>query len=700
MPRILNIYLYAVFAAGMAVLLYYLPQLQSGTFYMVLILAIIAGLLDKYLVEMPNGTLFSGSTIYTFAVLLNYGLPEAMIVELVVALSSTVFESPQLSKILFNIGQYTISIAAAGITYLRLGGTPGHFVWHDLFYLMAALLVYMLVNLSMVSVALAQILNRNYFILWFESLKDVFFIYTVTLLLGLRLVITFQVDQTQFWIEAGFIFMIFLALRYAFGLFIDLRKTYLTSMESFTNVTEDKLSISVGHATRVGRLARQIAEELKLSQTEMDAVHYAALFHDLGKVQLKDSIYKKRGPLTLEEEKEHRKHVEVGAEMAREISGLEKAAEYVLYHHEQWNGSGYPTRKKGEEIPLGARIIAAANEYDHILHRAKGKNPESDYAKLANNKLDPKLVKLVIKIADFHIETEQLAHLHEQEETRPQQIPASDIRNRIYESNLIQKLGATQFAVYEDTFRNTKGDPIEIPLVERILPLVERAREQGIQIREFIEDCTNGKLYDLYCVPYRSVVYISLFDITTIIDYEQIQEERIKHLYRDVIYSVTQGKMLLSDDQEIAQFYRSKLLAEVPITTKKDVANCREQVSMQLERLGVPEKMKFSILLCTSEVVTNVLKHALDGRMKLFEDGQFLRVIVEDNGSGIELSEIPKSTLMTGYSSKVSMGQGFSLMLKLMSRVALSTGPQGTTVVLEAKLDSGTVEQAFPHDQR
>ncbi|NGQ94906.1 HD domain-containing protein [Brevibacillus sp. SYP-B805] len=689
MPRILNSYLYTVFALGMAVLFCYFPKLNPGSLLAVMILAIIAGFMEKYLVELPNGTLFSGAAIFTFTALLCYGLPEAMMVEVVVVLSSTVFDRVQLSYILFNIGQFVLSIAAAGNTYLWLGGTPGSFAWSDLPHFLAALLVYNLVNSGLVFVALSHIQNKNYFVLWYDSLQDIALIYTVTFSLGLRLVLTFRADnQTQFWIEAIFIFFIFLALRYAFRLFIELRKTYLTSMESFTNITEDKLSISVGHATRVGRLARQIAEELKLSQTEIDAIHYAALFHDLGKVQVKDSIYKKRGPRTLEEEKEHRKHVEISAEMVKEISGLEKAAEFVLYHHEQWDGRGYPTGKKGEEIPLGARIIAAANEYDHVLYHAKGKNPKSEYAKLADNKLDPRLVKLVMKIADFHIETEETAQVDNQVEVVGPSLSPSGARIKIYQSKLLQKIGACLLAVYDDTFRNGKGEPIDIPLGQHILPLVKRAREQHVQVREFVEDTANGKVYDVYCVPYRDVVYLSLFDASTIIDYEQKQEERIKLLYRDVIYSVTQGKMLLSDDQEIAQFYRSELLAEVPITAKKDVAICRDQVSKHLDRLGVPEKMKFSILLCTSEAATNVLKHAIDGRMKLFVDEPFLRVIVEDNGSGIELSEIPKSTLMTGYSSKVSMGHGFSLMLKLMNRVVLSTGPQGTTVVLEAKLDS------------
>lgn len=690
MSRISQAYLYTVFACGMAVVLSLMPSIDLGLLGSAIVLALLAGLLDKYCVELPNGTLFSGSSIFTFATLLCFGLPEALVVEITIALFGAIFEHIELIKVLFNVGQYALSIAAAGSIYEWLGGVPGSFSWQDIPVLMLSLLVYNLVNLCLVSIAIAKLTEQNVFLIWLDSLKDTGFIYVVTLTLSLRLGLIFHPEgEVQFWMETGFIFAFFLALRFAFQMFIDLRKTYLHSLESFANMTEDKLAISVGHAARVGRLARLLAEELKLPQAEIDAIHYAALFHDLGKVQVKESIFKKRGPLTLEEEKEHRKHVQIGAEMVREISGLEKASEYILYHHEQWDGGGYPQGLKGTEIPLGARILAAADQYDKLVQDKKEGNPAKRFAKLEGKVLDPKLVKLVMKLVDFTAEPEDLVHQEVKHEERPAVQTNNSIRQKIYDSDLMQKLGAFLFAVYEDGFRGADGESIHFPLAEQIAPLAVRARDEGKSIREYVEEPDTGKLYDLFCVPYQQAVFVSLFDTTTIMDYEQKQEEHIKALYRDVIYSVTQGKLLLSDEEQIRQYYESEMLVEVPIVTKRDVSICREQVSKTLEQLGIVDKTKFSILLCTSEAATNVLKHALQGRMSVCTDGAYLRVIVEDDGSGIELSEIPKSTLLSGYSSKVSMGQGFSLMLKLMDRVIISTGPKGTTVVLEVRLKVG-----------
>ncbi|GAV23152.1 hypothetical protein cpu_16620 [Carboxydothermus pertinax] len=72
--------------------------------------------------------------------------------------------------------------------------------------------------------------------------------------------------------------------------------------------------------------------------------------------------------------------------------------------------------------------------------------------------------------------------------------------------------------------------------------------------------------------------------------------------------------------------------------------------------------------------------------MSLYMDGDFLRIFVSDNGSGIDLSELPRTTLMAGYSTKHSAGWGFTLLLKTMDRIFLSTGPRGTTIVLEINL--------------
>jgi putative nucleotidyltransferase with HDIG domain len=689
MPKSLKIYIYIVFFFGISSFFYQIMYLKKEVMLTIVIIGIIASFLEAFTIELPNGTHYSGASAFTIVVLLFYGIPEAVVVEALIVLFSFLFsDRKQFIKLMFNFSQYILCVIFAGYTYYLIGGTTGSFEWVDIPRLMLALIVFNIVNYSLLSAIISTFQNKNYFTAWVEMILDGIIIFFLTFLLSIRLAFTMDFNnQFQFWIESIFIFLIFFILRYAFGLFINLRKTYLTSMESLTHLTENKLSISEGHSTRVGRIARQLAEEMKLSQVEIDNIHYAALLHDVGKVQLEGNMFRKRGPLTVEEEKEYQNHVEIGADMVKEIAGLEKAAEYVRYHHEQWNGSGFPYGKKGEEIPLGARIISVANEYDHMINDEKVKEPASEFLGLAQRKLDPQLVDILLSFATFKKDELVVTPEAAIEDKLIEKIVVNKARNKFYQSKLLENFGANLIVTYDGVFHDEQGKGIRVPCEDEVLSLVQKAKNQKSRVREFTEDPETGKVFDVYCVPFGQQVKVMFFDVSHFLDYEKNQEERVKSMYRDVIFSVTQGKLLLVDDHEINDFYQSDLVSEAAIKNKVDVSYCREQVQKILEEVDIPEKQKFNLLLCTSEATTNVLKHSTEGQMKIYRHNEVLRVIVKDNGSGIELSEIPKSTLLSGYSTKVSMGKGFSLLLKLMDRVIMNTGPTGTTVVLEMKVD-------------
>jgi putative nucleotidyltransferase with HDIG domain len=457
-------------------------------------------------------------------------------------------------------------------------------------------------------------------------------------------------------------------------------------MEMLTDIEETKLLINRGHSTRVGKFARRLAEELKLSQEEIDSIHYAALFHDMGKLQLNEEIFQKRGPLTIEEEKSYRQHVQKGADMVKEISGLESTAEYVLYHHERWDGKGFPANKVGDDIPLGARIISVANELDHLLYDPKIKLPETEFTKLSGNKLDPNLVKLCLKIFDeFDAEIPIEVELKEEEMNQPL-LKVPQLRKELQTSAVIQKIGVALTAYYDGAFKDDKGQEINVPEEWKLKQLIRRVKSENAGVREYIEAEKTGSVYDVYCIPSGAGFHLILLELTSILEYEKSQEERIHSLYRDVMFSVTNRKFVLLNKEELEEINNQTVVSTSPIEAKSDVPRCRQLVQELLTQLNIPSKISFQILLCTSEVVTNVLKHAQSGVMNVvLKDGK-LQIVVQDKGSGIDLSELPKSTLLSGYSSKVSMGQGFNLMLKMLDGVKLFTNGEGTTVVLEVNL--------------
>jgi len=118
------------------------------------------------------------------------------------------------------------------------------------------------------------------------------------------------------------------------------------------------------HSSRLATWAITISKLLGLSAVETRQVEIAAVLHDLGKVGIPDEILKKPSRLTPSEQSIMRKHPEYGWAVMKNIPGCRSASLSILHHHEMWNGSGYPAGLKGENIPLGARIVAVTDAFD------------------------------------------------------------------------------------------------------------------------------------------------------------------------------------------------------------------------------------------------------------------------------------------------------------------------------------------------
>ncbi len=134
------------------------------------------------------------------------------------------------------------------------------------------------------------------------------------------------------------------------------------------------------HAVEVARLSRLVGVDLGLNEEELEWLVHGALLHDLGKLGVADAILEKPGALTEEEWAAVKRHPEIGARMIEPIEFLRRALPVVRHHHERPDGTGYPDGLEGEEIPLGARIVAAVDAYDVMLrgrpYRSQRYRPE------------------------------------------------------------------------------------------------------------------------------------------------------------------------------------------------------------------------------------------------------------------------------------------------------------------------------------
>jgi putative nucleotidyltransferase with HDIG domain len=146
-----------------------------------------------------------------------------------------------------------------------------------------------------------------------------------------------------------------------------LKERSTAAMESLSATVDARDAYTAGHSRRVQQLALAIGRELGLSQAELDLLGHAALFHDIGKLAIPDAILLKPSGLNEGEWSLMQKHAEEGARIIDRLGFLNDAVPAIRHHHERYDGTGYPDRLKGEEIPLGARIIHVADALDSML---------------------------------------------------------------------------------------------------------------------------------------------------------------------------------------------------------------------------------------------------------------------------------------------------------------------------------------------
>ncbi len=146
----------------------------------------------------------------------------------------------------------------------------------------------------------------------------------------------------------------------------ELERVSVATLEVLVNALEAKDSYSRGHSARVADLSAMVAAEMGLADEEVERVRTAGRLHDIGKIGVREDIFLKQGPLTKQEYGLVKQHVVIGSQILAPLSHLKDIADSVLHHHERWDGSGYPDGLKGEDIPMGARIIGAVEIFDAL----------------------------------------------------------------------------------------------------------------------------------------------------------------------------------------------------------------------------------------------------------------------------------------------------------------------------------------------
>lgn len=190
----------------------------------------------------------------------------------------------------------------------------------------------------------------------------------------------------------------------------EIEKITLQALMAIANTIDAKDQETEGHSIRVARYARAIAKKLGWEEKQLIEIGYVALLHDIGKICISEKLLGKNGALTPEEYEVIKKHTVIGADILKDFRVLHNVMDGAKYHHEWYDGNGYTEGKKGEEIPMNARIISVAEAYDAMntdrRYRKRLSQEEiiKELKEGRGSQFDPRVVDVMLRLIEEGIE--------------------------------------------------------------------------------------------------------------------------------------------------------------------------------------------------------------------------------------------------------------------------------------------------------
>jgi diguanylate cyclase (GGDEF)-like protein/putative nucleotidyltransferase with HDIG domain len=411
LPLSARVYVCVMISLGAATVTSLMPSLAfpyPALFVSLLALSVISSALK---VDLPVGvgsSCISLSYAVDFTALLLLGPAPAALIAMASAWAQCTFRMKQRNpayKTIFSMACLVVTVAASASVYEALGGAYGRLA--SLQALIAAAMTYFLVNSAAVATAFALAGRLRVFHVWHDN-----FLFSITsyvvgaVAAGIAVEVWQRVGQ---WETSLAVLPLCLTYR-TYRIYLDRiadeqrrvaewTQLHRESTEVLARAIQAKDSAGTTHIERVQYYAASLARRLQLSELDTQAVETAALLHDIGKLAVPEHILSKPGPLSAHERKKMQIHAQVGAEIVDAVAFPCPVAPLIRSHHERWDGTGYPAGLRGDQIPMGARILAVVDTFDAVTSERPYRRSVSQEAALeilrseAGKGLDPMVVR-------------------------------------------------------------------------------------------------------------------------------------------------------------------------------------------------------------------------------------------------------------------------------------------------------------------
>lgn len=315
-------------------------------------------------------------------------------------------------KAIFNVSQMVLTFGAMGVVHgIIADGHPDplHSA-RNIGALLAIALGYYIFNSLLVTLVIALVNRISAAYVWKVSYRNVAWHELTMVPLGAMIAILWQSSPWTIVLMTLPLLVVRVSLLQASALQLQTTETLL----ALADTIDQRDPTTYQHSQRVAIFAELIAKEMGLPQDQVELITMSARLHDLGKIGMSNALLYKPQRFSLEEWQEFRRHPVIGANMVENFPLFRKGRDFILYHHERVDGQGYPSRLSGDQIPLGARIIAVADALeamtsDRVYRRAMTLDEAlREFRRERGRQFDPKVVDALV------------AFLERQREKRPE----------------------------------------------------------------------------------------------------------------------------------------------------------------------------------------------------------------------------------------------------------------------------------------
>ncbi len=402
-PARLYIALLATLAAGAILLSIVALQDDLHLWIALFFIAAAVALLDVFpIVIFGEDIEMTISSTVKFAAVLLYPAPVAILGTFFGTLLAEAPVKRAWFKKMFNICEMTVTFAVVAFVYY-VGREQGNDFFESPRNIMAFALAGVTdfaINSMLVSLAISLAAQLPFRYVWSRNYSQVVWHDLSMVPLGAFLAVLWRYNPVAV-LLAG---LPLLVVRHSYGTANDLQRQTHQALHALVRVIDRRDQLTFDHSERVSEYSRLIANAMDLPQEEIEIIVPAALLHDLGKVGMRDDILFSPKRLNSDERRSAQGHAEIGAELLGKFPLFEKGARLVRHHHERYDGKGYPDGLKGEEIPIGARVIAVADSYQAMTeerpyrHALTREQANQELRAGSGTQFDPRVVEVFLKV--------------------------------------------------------------------------------------------------------------------------------------------------------------------------------------------------------------------------------------------------------------------------------------------------------------